>query len=418
LILIPAAKLILVFIKNIRDEKERLQYSETYISNIFNNTFDAMFIIDRIGTIKKVNLSSQKLFAYDESELLGNNINMLIPEPNHSKHDSYLKAYKDDGHSIVIGEERELYALDKLGNLIPISLSVTKMELVGEIFFIGSIKDYTQLKSAQKKQREQEMMLLQQSKFAAMGEMLSAIAHQWRQPLNSIGLIIQDLVSAQKHGEFTTAYLQESRDGIMNQLQLMSDTIDEFRNFFLQTNVKKRFNVINAIEEVRHLYWAQFNANYIVFELLCKDKNNEFSTCIAGSENGDERYMIESLPNELKQVLLNIIANAKDVIEQITNPVAHQRTISVYLSQTEEAVLIEICDNAGGIDDNLLKRIFEPYFTTKAMGTGLGLFIVKTLLEKHLHGTISCKNYKSELNGVLYQGSSFSLTLPKCIDVC
>lgn len=416
LVLVPVSKLILVFIKRLHDEKEQLQYSQMYISKIFNNTFDAMFVINRVGIIQKVNLGALKLFDYTESELIGENINILMPEPEHSMHDSYLKAYKDDGHSIVIGVERELNAVDKHGKLIPISLSVNKMEQDGELLFIGSIRDHTQLRAAQNKQREQETMLLQQSKLAAMGEMLSAIAHQWRQPLNSVGLIVQDLVSAEKHGELSKEYLVTAKDNIMQQLHLMSDTIDEFRNFFLKTNTKKSFNVISAIEEIKRLYWAQFNAHDIEFEVFCQDESGEYKTCDFHSEESLKRFEIESLSNELKQVLLNIIGNAKDAIQNIEMSDEYQRKIIVCVESTQDEVIVKVRDHAGGMDETILNRIFEPYFTTKEIGTGLGLFIVKTLVEKQLRGTVECKNKDTTFEGRDYRGSVFSVTIPKFID--
>ncbi|MBU0720512.1 PAS domain S-box protein [bacterium] len=417
LVLVPVFGIIVFFIKNLNEERDNLKHSQNYIETIFNNAFDAIFVINRVGIIQKINLSAEKLFGYSESELLGKNINILVPEPDHSRHDGYIRNYKDDGHSTVIGAEREIHGLDKDQNLIPISLSVSKMELDGELSFVGSIRDYSQLKLAQDQQREQEAMLLQQSKFAAMGEMLSAIAHQWRQPLNSIGLIIQDLVSAEKYGELNSEYLQKSRDAMMSQVRLMSDTIDEFRNFFSKINVKKVFNIVDAIEELHHLYWAQFNANNITFELLCRDENGVLNVCDIKTQEARKGFTIEGLPSELKQILLNLIANAKDAIESIRDSDACQRKISLFLDVADDNIVIEVSDNAGGIDKETLQRIFEPYYTTKEMGTGLGLFIVKTLLDKHLKGTIECKNKESECNGVVYKGSVFCITLPKSLSV-
>lgn len=416
LVLVPVSKVIVVFIKRLHDEKEQLKSSKDYISKIFNNSFDAMFVINRYGIIQKVNIGAIKLFGYSEFEFLGKNINMIMPEPEHSMHDSYLQAYKNDEHSIVIGIERELSAKNKSGELISISISVSKMEQDGELMFIGSIRDHTLLKKAQNKQREQETMLLQQSKHAAMGEMLSAIAHQWRQPLNSIGLIVQDLVSAEKYGELNTEYLTNSKDEIMEQLHLMSDTIDEFRNFFLNTNVRRTFNVIAAIKEIQRLYWAQFKAHDIEFEVLCRDENGVFSICDTKTKESDKDFEINSLSSELKQVLLNIIANAKDAIQNTELSDEYQRKIFVCVDSTQDEVIIKVRDNAGGIDDSVMNRIFEPYFTTKEMGTGLGLFIVKTLVEKQLKGSIDCQNKESEFQSKSYTGTLFTIKIPKAVD--
>ena len=111
-----------------------------------------------------------------------------------------------------------------------------------------------------------------------------------------------------------------------------------------------------------------------------------------------------------------MIANAKDAIDNIENPSPYQKKITLSIDPLEDKIIIDVCDNAGGINETLLERIFEPYYTTKDMGTGLGLFIVKSLLEKHLKGTIQCRNQESESDGVRYKGSVFTVTIPRSID--
>ncbi|MCW8822379.1 MAG: HAMP domain-containing histidine kinase [Sulfurovum sp.] len=150
--------------------------------------------------------------------------------------------------------------------------------------------------------------------------------------------------------------------------------------------------------------------------MLCRNVDNSFTLCDTESKEEKKHYVVTSLPSEFKQVLLNLISNAKDAIEQIKNPKDLELKISVYLSQKDDEVHIDICDNAGGIDENTVKRIFEPYFTTKEMGTGLGLFIVKTLLKKHFKGDIYCENRENEIDGVTYKGTAFCIVLPKIID--
>ncbi len=405
-ILVPTTLLIRAFIIKLTEEKE-------YNLTIINNTFDAMFVINKLGIIQQVNLAAQTLFKYQESELVGKNINMLIPEPHHSLHNGYLRDYKDDGKSIVLGYDRELFAIDKFEDKIIISLSVTKIVQNNEIYFIGSIRDLSELKKAQDQQREQEMYLLQQSKLAALGEMLTAIAHQWRQPLNAIGLITQDLLSANKYNELNDDYLEKSSTSIMEQLKLLSDTIDEFRNFFSNNNEAQYFNVRESIEQIRTFYWAQFKSSAVHLCVTCKNAKGIQLFCSKENEENKKLFDIYSLPSELKQVLLNLIANAKDAIEGLDDADEYQRTITIELIAKEEQIEIEIFDNAGGIDETIIERIFEPYYTTKEMGTGLGLFIVKTLIDKHLHGNIICKNCDNHYNEVSYKGTRFSISLPK-----
>lgn len=413
LILFPVIQLIIKMFDNLKIEKDRLLKSEENLSKIFDNTFDAMFVIDRIGTIKKVNKAAQTLFSYTASELLGNNIKILIPEPHHSRHDDYLKAYKDSSQSTVMNRNRELLAMDKFGKLIPISLSVTKIEIDGEVFFIGSIKDFTELEKSQNMQREQETMLLQQSKLAAMGEMINAIAHQWRQPLNSIGLIVQDLQSAQKYNELNLEYLTKSKDDIMKQLHHMSSTIDSFRNFFSESKNILEFNIIDTVNELHDLYWAQLNANNIKFEFLCQNQNMDLVPCDLLEEKS--LYEMKGYPNHIKQILLNLVSNSKDAIVDINNPHQFQKKIFIELNLSEDDIIINVCDNAGGIPEDTLNRMFEPYFTTKEMGTGLGLFIIKSILKEHLHGTIEYVRTSNKFEDTLYDGSKFILKIPKVV---
>ncbi len=308
-----------------------------------------------------------------------------------------------DTHYRIItpsGEEKHIHALGHIDydQAIPVRM-------------FGTCQDITTLYTLQKKEQQQEMMLLQQSKLAAMGEMLGAIAHQWRQPLNSIGLIIQDLVSAHRYGELDEAYFKSSQDDMMQQLHYMSNTIDEFRNFFTQSNQLKSVAIPALIEEIRSLYWAQLNAHNIRLKLY-------FQTGEKRIEEGEddtppmERYSVTNYPAEIKQLLLNLIVNAKEAIEKVQNPHAAQLQIDLIIASHSEGVTVEVKDLAGGIDPDVAQRIFEPYFTTKEMGTGLGLYIAKTLVDETLKGQLSYTLREEDIDGKPYRGAIFSVTLP------
>ena len=408
---IPVFLLLYTFINTLHKEKEKLHLAKEHITSVFNSTSEAIFVIDKLAIIKDLNAAAIKLFSYEKSELIGKNIKILIPEPHKTKHDQYVRNYKNDGMARFFDMERELYALSKEQKPIPITLTITSIKESNEVLFMGSIKDISQIREAKTLQAEQETMLLQQSKFAAMGEMLTAIAHQWRQPLNSIGLIVQDLVSAEKYKELTTQYLKNSSDGVLKQLNLMSSTIDEFRNFFSKDNIPRKFNILDAIKEVENLYWAQFKANNILLEIWCEEKLYEEK-----KDQTLDSYLVYNVASELKQVLLNILANAKDAIVHMKNANTYQRTIRVSLKAQEDEVIINIADRAGGMSLDIVNRVFDPYYTTKEMGTGLGLFIVKTLVDKHIKGSITCEVYESEYEGVSYLGTSFIIRIPKKLE--
>ncbi len=272
----------------------------------------------------------------------------------------------------------------------------------------GTCQDVTEIKRLEEKEKERERMFLHQSKLAAMGEMLGAIAHQWRQPLNSIGLIIQDLVSAYRHNDLDEAYFKESQNDIMEQLHYMSGTIDEFRTFFTQSARSSRCNLVSLIREVNKLYWAQAKAHSITIDLLCAGSNGDYAPC-SESDCESEAYTITSYPAEIKQLLLNLIGNAKEAITALEEATPQEQAVTVRVTPAEEALTIEICDLAGGIEEAVTGRIFEPYFTTKEMGTGLGLYIARTLATGTLKGTLNYLPVVSEGK----KGSIFRLTLPR-----
>jgi signal transduction histidine kinase len=229
--------------------------------------------------------------------------------------------------------------------------------------------------------RRKDQQMIQQSRFAQMGEMLSMIAHQWRQPLNIIGLQIQDLKDAYAYGELNEHYLNDMVERSMLQVNYMSETIDDFKKFFLPNRKRQHFSVQEAIDRATHLLTATLTSYRI--ELTCRGKD----------------FTLYGAQNEFIQVMINLIGNAKDIFAHhaIENPL-------IAITLTNRSVEIE--DNAGGIDERIIDRIFEPYFTTKEslQGTGLGLYMSKGIVEA-MSGTITVKNGK--------QGAIFRLTFAK-----
>ena len=226
--------------------------------------------------------------------------------------------------------------------------------------------------------RDQEALLIQQSKMAAMGEMIGAIAHQWRQPLNALGITIQDIQDAHQYGELDTPYLQRAVEHSMQQIAHMSHTIDDFRNFFRPDDAQEQFEVQAAVRHVLELLGAQFKRHNITVSTLLPD----------------EPLRVQAAANPFKQALLNILTNAKDAIEE--RAVASGQ-VAITLSLKEHQAVLEICDNAGGLEPEAQKRLFEPYFTTKDHdhGTGIGLYMARMIIEDVMGGTLSAHNNKA-----------------------
>jgi PAS domain S-box-containing protein len=407
-VLMPIFPIIIIVLANLRTSKT----NQKKLKSILDNTFDSIIMIDNKGIITTANKSTLETFGYKEKELIGKNVNILVPQPYHDHHDGYIKSYNNDKStsSKIIGADRELFGLHKNGTQVAISLAVTQCKLEDEQFFIGSIRDISEQKRLKENEKAQEHMLMQQSKLASMGEMVTAIAHQWRQPLNAIGLSIQDMVSAQKHGELDKEYVIEIKDDITEQLKFMSDTIDEFRNFFKQSNENVDFNLIDILIEVHKLLWTQLSSNSLTLNLHVK-VNNEIinATELVGTQKNN--FKIFNKPSELKQILINLVVNAKDALLSSETNNNVKKEIIVEVERIKNKVEIRIKDFAGGIDNKIVDRIFEPYFTTKKMGTGLGLYICQMLAQKSLKSHITAGKHEIKKDGKTFKGSIFSLSL-------
>jgi nitrogen fixation/metabolism regulation signal transduction histidine kinase len=240
----------------------------------------------------------------------------------------------------------------------------------------------------------QEQILVQQSKMAAMGEMIGMIAHQWRQPLNAIGVNVQDLKDTYAFGELDEKYIEQIVDTTMNQVNFMSKTIDDFRNFFVPSKRKLRFDVKSNIGELLSMFIQVFNKSDIDISIKAEP---------------DTLLFTEGYPNEFKQVVLNIMNNSKDAIISKRNtgaPPPTQGRIEIMIGNNKERdkIMISIRDNGGGIPANIIDNIFEPYYTTKEKeGTGLGLYMSKTIVETNMGGTLTVKNAE--------EGAEFTMIL-------
>lgn len=252
----------------------------------------------------------------------------------------------------------------------------------GELLVLEFGIDITELKEKEEQirilsAREQEKILLMsmQSRQASMGEMIGNIAHEWRQPLNIIALLIQDLRESYDAGKFTRKYLDDSINKTMDVIQYMSQTIEDFSNFFTPEKEKTLFSVHDAIHRA---------ISFLNPEL----KRREFLIEIDVPED----ILINGYPNEYGHVLLNIIRNAKDeFVERNTL----EPKISINAFKESDKVVVTITDNAGGISDDIIDKVFDPYFTTKGSGIGIGLHMSKIIIERNMEGNLSVRNVEN-----------------------
>lgn len=229
------------------------------------------------------------------------------------------------------------------------------------------------------KNEEKQRLLIQQNKLASMGEMIGAIAHQWRQPLNNISLIIHFIRDNIKNEKFQENMLNTYIDKAKEQITYMSDTIDDFRDFYKPSKNSASFEVKKAISSTIDIIRTQIS-------------NNDIGIVIEG-----DSVSINGYENEFKQAILNILTNAKDAIrsEKLKNSNLKGK-IEIKISQQKNKTLISIFNNGGNASTEILERMFEPYFTTKFedKGTGIGLYMTKTIIETSMNGNISAQNIK------------------------
>ncbi len=253
--------------------------------------------------------------------------------------------------------------------------------------FLGIMREITKEVYLEKKLKEKEEMMLAQSRNAAMGEMISMIAHQWRQPITTISMDANNIIADIELNEFDENVIKDIAHNIGEQTQFLSKTIDDFRNFFKEDKEVEEFKVSDLINELDTI-------------LLASIKNNNITYKVEYEQN----LSMKTHKRELLQVLLNLVKNAKEALIENKN---NDKIIKLFFKEEDENIQIIVQDNAGGIKEENLDKIFKAYFTTKKEmnGTGLGLYMSKMIIEKNLKGTIVVTNEKD--------GAQFIITIKK-----
>ncbi|RXJ93985.1 hypothetical protein CRV00_08895 [Malaciobacter molluscorum] len=339
------------------------------IEAILNSLIEGTILVKN-GFIENVNDALIQILEYkSKDELIGNlATGVLIP----STTEKFLEFNK---HIF-----QEVNLVSNYGDLIPAILKINDIKIQEQDYKIVTIIDLREF-------REKDTLLFKQSRLAAMGEMISMIAHQWRQPLSAMSSILAKLkIRTLKSKNEEILNFNKEFDNINNYIQYMSKTIDDFRNFFKDDKQKEYLDINDVIEITITMIKPILDSKGIKINVNKKEELNKIFT----------------FKNELIQIILNILNNSIDAFEE--NNIKNGK-IDINLSYCENYLRIVISDNAGGIPENIISKVFEPYFTTKheKNGTGLGLYMCKVILEKHFSGTINAKNIEN--------GSSFSIDI-------
>lgn len=247
-----------------------------------------------------------------------------------------------------------------------------------------------------KNNRKKDIIMFQQGRLASLGEMLNNIAHQWRQPLGSITMIIQSFQTKMLLGKLTDEFIDEKVNDALFLAQNMSNTLDDFKNFFSPNKTKMEFSIKECIEHSFELGKYSLEKAHINVEMIIK-----------------KDIQLNTYYNELSHVFINLINNSKDAL--CANVSKHDRMIKVVVKQYKNNIIINFIDNGGGIPRDIAPKIFEPYYTTKykSAGTGIGLYMSKQIIEKHMNGLIHQKNYIHKIDRInSYSCSLFIIQIP------
>lgn len=357
---------------------------------VFDLAANGISILNHNGMFLYANVFFQTMMGYTMEELTHHSCISLSSS-------EYAEASKIAvEHAIKHGSIQNFrkVCVTKSGEHLNASMSLSYLKSRNEILMITS--DITQdiryqeelkrqVETEVAKRTEQYEVMCHQSRLAAMGEMIDSIAHQWRQPLNTLGIIVQGMRHiTSKHG-VKQEFLEEIETEMMEKLSYMSQTIDDFSTFFRPSKQKEEFNVLGAIEDAVRLIHLELKSNAIS---IVTHAENNMSVSVFG------------LPNEFRQVILNIVQNAMTAI--IRNGCQHG-AIDIKLKPYKNGMSISIADNGGGIDEANIEQIFDPYFSTRENGSGIGLYMSKIIIEHHMQGRLTVANQK--------QGAEFTIYL-------
>jgi PAS domain S-box-containing protein len=364
-------------------------YNVQKIAMVAFETQSGMIITDKNQKILKVNKAFEKITGFGQNEVLYKTPSIL----KSGLHDDvFYKTLYDEliKNNIWMGEIKNRHKNGDIFNEHLIIQSVLDSN-DRPIYYVASFLDITRQKLIEEKLTQREKLLIQQSKMAQMGEMLENIAHQWRQPLSVITTSATGLKVQQEFSVLTSEELIESLDSIVKAAVHLSVTIDDFRNFYKNDKEKKSFNIKNAVEKSLTLLCSKF-------------KNQEIDILL---EIDDSEIM--AFENELIQVFINILNNAKDELEKKENQC---KLIQISTIKKDEKIEISFQDNAGGIKKEFLNHIFDSHFTTKDEdGTGIGLYMSKLIIDR-MNGDIKASNETIVYKEKTYNGAKFTINIP------
>jgi len=348
---------------------------------------DAIIVIDSEGRVETFNSAAEVIFGFSAREILGKNVSLLMPEPYRSEHDGYIRSYLETGNATIIGIGREAQGRRKSGSVFPINLSIGEIPTGDQPKFVGIVRDATEQKRSEAEIHQTRERLAQFGRLSTLGEMAASLAHELNQPLTAIATYTQACQRLIDSGQSDDDEILATLKKCNSQAQRAGEVIRRLRRFVKKREIGRREVSCNdIIHDIAAL--AEVDA-----------RDNGIPLTIDVAE-GLPRIIVDAV--QIQQVILNLIRNGIDAMMDID---AHAEGISITVSNSDNnEVRIAVTDHGSGITKEAEKMIFQPFFTTKPSGMGLGLAICRSIIESH-GGVLSFMKNP-------WGGTTFYFTLP------
>ena len=366
--------------------EEALRTRERHLRSILQTVPDAMIVIDGNGIIQLFSTAAERMFGYSEHEAIGRNISMLMPEPDQSRHDSYISRYRSTRKAHIIGIGRIVTGLRRDGTTFPMHLAIGEMQSGDEFYFTGFVRDLTEHQQTQERLQALQSELVHVSRLSAMGEMASALSHELNQPLAAISNYMKGsrrLLAGSQDPNIVK--IESAMSRAAEQAVRAGHIIRRLRDFVARGESEKRVESLSKlIEEAGALGLAG-----------------------AREQNVQLRFNLDLTADlvladrvQIQQVLVNLFRNALEAMEQ-----SPRRELAVTNTRIEDDMIeVDVSDTGSGFQDDVIPNLFRTFFTTKETGMGIGLSISRSIIEAH-GGRMWAENNASG-------GATFRFTLP------
>jgi len=361
--------------------------AQVWLGSLMDAMIEAIIVIDEQGTIERVNKAVESMFGYSTDEVVGQNVSVLMPQPDKGSHDNYMNQYMKTGERKIIGIGREVVAMRKDGSLFVADLAVGEVSWQSEHKFVGLMRDLTEKKQAEEQAIKRREEMIQASRVTTMGEMAASMAHELNQPLTAIANYASACTRLMHNPDPQVDAVRSALQNINTQAHRASEVIRRLRDFVrYDATTRETTSCADLIKEIMPLAAVDAKAHSIVFEIDVPDSLPQIC--------------VDSL--QIQQVVINLLRNAIDAMA--TAEAEDRRLYLVGSSEGGDQVKIDVIDCGTGVPEEKKHQLFDAFFTTKPEGMGMGLAICRTIIQSH-GGTLTCANNEE-------RGATFTIRLP------